>query len=78
MVNISVKCHQGKGQRGKAVMRRRVCPSPAQASSPEVDKLSCLPENQQSQPVAGVKELAVNLYKISVYSVHINNKVLSG
>ena len=50
----------------------------AQARSPEVAELSCIPESQQSQQAAGVKELVVNLYKISVQSVHIRNNILSG
>ena len=39
-MNISVKCQQGKGQRGEAVKRMS-----AQARSPEVDELSCVPES---------------------------------
>ena len=50
----------------------------AQARSPEVDELSCISETQQSQQAAGVEELVVNLYKISVHFVHISNTILSG
>ena len=57
-MNISVKCHQGKGQRREAVMRRRECPP---RSRPEVDELSCISETQQSQQAAGVEELVVGV-----------------
>ena len=33
----------------------------ARPRSPEVDKLSCVPETQQSQQAAGVEELVVGL-----------------
>ena len=46
----------------------------AQARSPEVDELSCVLEHQQSQQAAGVEELVVNWYKISVHSIHIRPK----
>ena len=49
-----------------------------QAGSPEVDEFSCIPETRQCRQAAGVEELVVNLYKVSVHSVHISNKILSG
>ena len=57
-MNICVKCHQRRGPRGEAVRRERMS---TRARSPEVDKLSCVPETQQSQQAAGVEELVVGV-----------------
>ena len=56
LVDISVKCHQGKGQRGEIIVGRRGCPP---RPRPGAQELSCIPETQQSQQAAGVEELVV-------------------
>ena len=45
-----------KSSHGKARMSTK-----AEARSPEVDELSCIPETQQNQQAAGVEELVVGV-----------------
>ena len=67
-MDISVKCHQRKGQRGEPGVTLSLLISSqegermsTQARSPEVDELSCVPETQESQQAAGVDELVVGV-----------------
>ena len=64
LVDISVKCHQRKGQRGVVVRRERMS-TQDQARIPEVDELSCVPETEQSQQAAGVEEVVVGAISLN-------------